>query len=57
MFGLFGAIMRERPLTDARRIAATNVLNAIRATMDDPDYRYSVKFELCIPQLLQMLGE
>ena len=54
---LFGAIMREKPLSDALRIAATNVLNAIRATMDDPAYRYSVKFELCIPELLKMLEE
>ncbi|MBO6052198.1 MAG: pyridoxamine kinase [Clostridia bacterium] len=54
---LFGAIMREKPLSDALRIAATNVLNAIRATMDDPDYRYSVKFELCVPELLAMLEE
>ena len=54
---LFGAIMREKPLAEALRIAATNVLNAIRATMDDPAYRYSVKFELVVPQLLAMLGE
>ncbi len=54
---LIGAIMREKPLAEALRIAATNVLNAIRATMDDPDYRYSVKFELCVPELLAMLGE
>ncbi len=54
---LFGAIMREKPLAEALRIAATNVLNAIRATMDDPAYKYSVKFELVVPQLLAMLGE
>lgn len=54
---LFGALMREIPLGDALRIAAANVLNAIRATMDDPEYRYSVKFELCVPELIRLLEE
>ena len=54
---MFGALMRGKSLVDSMRIAATNVLNSIRATMDDPDYRYSVKFELCIPELLKMLEE
>lgn len=54
---MFAALILGKPLKDAMRIAATNVLNAIRATMDDPDYRYSVKFELCIPALIRMLGE
>ena len=54
---MFAALVLGKPLEGAMRIAATNVLNAIRATMDDPDYRYSVKFELCIPALIRMLEE
>ena len=52
---MFAALILGKPLKDAMRIAAENVLNAIRATVDDPDYRYSVKFELCIPALIRML--
>ena len=54
---MFGALMRGKSLRDSMRIAATNVLNSIRATMDDENYRYSVKFELCIPELIKMLEE
>ena len=54
---MFAALILGKPLRDAMRIAASNVLNSIRATMDDPDYRYSVKFELCIPELIRMLED
>lgn len=54
---MFAALILGKSLRDAMRIAATNVLNAIRATMDDPAYRYSVKFELCIPELIRMLKD
>ena len=51
---MFAALIRGKSATDAMRIAATNVLNSIKATVDDPDYRYSVKFELCIPELIRL---
>ena len=54
---MFAALILGKPLKDSMRIAASNVLNSIRATMDDPDYRYSVKFELCIPELIRMLED
>ena len=54
---MFAALMRGKSLKGAMKIASENVLNAIRATMDDESYRYSVKFELCIPALLRMLDE
>ena len=54
---MFAALIRGKGMRDAMRIAATNVLNSIRATMDDPDYWYSVKFEQCIPELIRMTEE
>ena len=54
---MFAALIRGKSLFDSMRIASTNVLNAIRATMDDENYRYSVKFELCIPELIKMIEE
>ncbi len=54
---MFAALIRGKSVTDAMRIAANNVLNSIRATVDDPNYRYSVKFELCIPELIRMTEE
>ena len=54
---MFAALIRGKALRDAMRIAAENVLNSIRATMGDPDYWYSVKFEQCIPELIRMTEE
>ncbi len=52
----FGALMRGLNLYDAIKTAADNVVRAIKATMDDKDQWYGVRFEECIPSLLKDLG-
>lgn len=49
-----GALARGNDIAAAVRIAVDFVAECIRHTVDDPDYRYSVKFEECIPQLLRL---
>jgi len=52
----FGALMRGLNLRDAIKVAADNVVNAIKATMGDETQWYGVRFEECIPSLLKDLG-
>lgn len=52
-----GALMNGFALPEALHIATDFTVEAIRQTVDDEDYRYSAKFELCIPYLLKRIGK
>ncbi len=52
-----GALMNEKPLADALRVAADYTAACIRATEDDPHGNwYGVNFEAVIPDLLRSLN-
>ncbi len=52
---MFAALLRGRSLYDSIRIAADNTCNCIKATDGDKDHWYGVKFEKCIPALVEMM--
>lgn len=53
---LFGCLTRGMSDYDSIRIAADTTVCAIRATIDDPDHWYGVRFEDAIPTLLREIG-
>ena len=53
---LFGCLIRGMSDYDSIRIAAETTVCAIRATMNDPDHWYGVRFEDAIPTLLHEIG-
>ena len=50
-----GAYMRGASIFEAAKIAADYTVGCINATKDDPDHWYGVKFELCLPELIEKL--
>lgn len=55
---LAGAVVLGRSLRDALRIAVDYTVDCIHATMPDKaDHWYGVKFETCLPGLIQSLGK
>ncbi len=52
---MFGALMRDKTLLDAMRIAVETTVDSIRRTMGDASYWYGVKFEESIPGLIELL--
>lgn len=52
---MFGALVLEKSLSEAVKIAVENTVNAIKHTIGDSTHWYSVKFEECIPDLIKML--
>ena len=50
-----GALTRGMSLEDSISLAADFTVKSIKATYDDPEYTYSVKFEKCIPYLVKQL--
>jgi len=50
-----GALMQEKPLMEAVRIAAEFVCKAIENTFAAPAHWYGVKFETALPDLIRML--
>lgn len=53
---LFGCLTRGMSAYDSIRIAAETTVCAIRATCDDPNHWYGVRFEEAIPTLLREIG-
>ena len=52
-----GALMQERSLKDAVKIASDFVCKAIQNTCAEPAHWYGVKFETALPDLIRMLQE
>jgi len=52
-----GALMQQKSLFDAARIAADYTLSCIRYTKEDPDHWYGVKFEPLLPELIEKIRE
>lgn len=52
-----GALMRDRAVCDAARIAADFTLSCIENTLPDEKHRYGVKFEQMLPKLIRALNE
>ena len=50
-----GALMRKKTAYDAARIAADYTLSCIRATLDEPNHWYGVKFEPLLGELIEAL--
>lgn len=50
-----GALMQEKAVFDAAKIAADYTVKCIENTQDDPDHWYGVKFETAIPDLIDMI--
>ncbi len=52
---MFAALLRGKTLYESMKIAADNTCNCIKATAGDEQHWYGVKFEKCIPALIEML--
>ena len=52
---MFAAMLREKSMYESMKIAADNTCNCIKATAGDENHWYGVKFEKCIPALIDML--
>ena len=52
-----GALMSEVGATNAACVAADYVVDCIKATIEDKDHWYGVKFETCIPELVKTLHQ
>lgn len=52
-----GALMQEKTLYDAVKIAADFTCKCIENTAKNPAHWYGVKFETALPELLRLLGE
>lgn len=50
-----GALMREKSVLDAAKIAADYTVLCIENTQDDPEHWYGVKFEPVLPELIKCL--
>ena len=50
-----GAMMNGRDEFESAKIAADYTLECIKATKDDENHKYGVKFELAIPKLIESL--
>ena len=53
---LTGALTRDISLCKAAQIAVDFTWDCIKATMPDKDYTYSVKFEQCLPSLIEKVN-
>lgn len=51
-----GALLRGKSLAEASALGADFVVQAIKATVDDKDHWYGVKFEKALPYLIERLG-
>ena len=51
----FGALMLGRTLRDAMKIAVDFTIGSIKATEGDPTHWFGVKFEQCIPGLIESI--
>lgn len=51
-----GALCRGKPLIDAAALGADFVVESMKATLDDKDHWYGVKFEKALPWLVRRLG-
>ncbi|MCI8332445.1 MAG: pyridoxamine kinase [Clostridiales bacterium] len=54
---VLGGLMNDLSLQKSLQIAVDFTVKSIQHTITDPDYRYSTKFEECIPALLHMLDK
>lgn len=52
---LFGSLMLGLPLARAMKLAADFTVRSIKATVGDENHRYGVKFEKCLPMLIDSL--
>ncbi len=52
---LFGALTLGKSMSEAIKIAVDFTVGAIKATFDDKDHWYGVKFEKCIPALIESI--
>lgn len=50
-----GALMQDKTLSEAARIAADYTVQCIRNTQGDKEHWYGVKFETALPMLIEML--
>lgn len=51
-----GALMNDKNIFEAAKIAADYTVECIKTTQEDPSHWYGVKFELALPKLIKMLG-
>ena len=51
-----GALMQDKPLPEAVKIAADFVCRCIELTEENPAHWYGVKFEAALPELIRTLG-
>ncbi len=52
---MFGGLMRGMSLAEAQKTAVDMTVSCIKRTMGDSDHWYSVKFEECIPELVEKI--
>ena len=52
---MFASLLLGKSLYESMKIAAENTCNCIKATSGDENHWYGVKFEKCIPALIEML--
>lgn len=52
-----GAYVQGASITEAAALAADFVIEAMKATLPDPDHTYGVKFEKALPFLIQEIGK
>lgn len=50
-----GALMKGKTVFESAKIAANFTISCIEKTLDDPNHWYGVKFELALPELVDML--
>lgn len=51
-----GALMNDKTIFEAAKIAADYTVKCIEITQNDPNHWYGVKFEAVLPKLIKMLG-
>ncbi len=52
---MFGALMLEKDLSASIKIAVDNTVSCIKHTIGDKEHWYGVKFEECIPELINYI--
>ena len=50
-----GSLMKGKTVFESAKIAANFTISCIEKTLDDPSHWYGVKFELALPELVEML--
>lgn len=50
-----GSLMKGKSVFESAKIAANFTISCIEKTLDDPNHWYGVKFELALPELVEML--